>query len=223
MAYQPASNAVVQFIEAAKKLTLSQIFKTTLVATLCVLMWLLWENRQPIYEGIRTNATVENMLSPILKERTRTAVQNLVNKPSLIVGIQLISVDFRTNTRNPVLFVSNIPEMQRLMDNDVADSLAPTSFFSENDVENNTRSIRIINGEFVCSPITQTHPIHAYTKLTNYATHKCSVSIPPYPGFFSGYITLFLRHQPSDSEALELKSAVRKLSIEIYDIEFGKY
>lgn len=213
----------LQFIANAKQLTFPQIFKVAVVTLLIISGYVIWENRQPLYEGIRANSTVRTMLHRPVSPNTISTIRALLEKPSSIIAVELVAVDFNTNTYAPVLFDTTSPQLSSIVSTHELNKISPQPFFVVGNEPNNTRNVGLINGDFLCYTYDELIKFTRFPSITPYANYVCSISVPPYPGYFSGYINVYVTHTPSSIEISDIRSAVRKLSIEIYDNEFGKY
>lgn len=198
-----------------------KIGKTVVIAMLFIAGYSVWENRQPIYKGIISYNAQRLMVQAPLSDATLKAVDELISKPSKIVAVQLVSVDFRTNSRQTELFKSIIPAMQKVIDDYAANKIGNTPFFTD-DVKNNARNTSLINGEFSCFRVDELAIFQRVPTLGGFATTVCSISIPPYPGFFSGYVNVYLSDFPDTGEMVDIRAAIRKLSLVTFDSEFPK-
>jgi hypothetical protein len=107
------------------------------------------------------------------------------------------------------------------MDDYVFTKFAPTPFFTSN-VANNERNTLLMNGEFVCVKLTDIDVFQKLGDIKKFADTACSVSIPPYPGYFSGYITFYVKGTPDSTEQADIRAAARKLSIATYDTNLNR-
>lgn len=210
------------YIKLAKFMTWGRFFKTVAALVLCITMYTLFENRQTIYDGIiASTGSQRTMIHAPITELTKRSIQDLLDKPSNIIAVQFVSVDFKTNTRNTEYFRSNSVVFQKAMDDYANTKLAPTPFFTD-DIRNNERNTHLMNGDFVCNKVSDIKVFQKFGDISRFADTVCSVSIPPYPGYFSGYITFYVKGSPDAFEQAEIRAAARKLSIATYDADVAK-
>ena len=222
MAYEDITKAAISAVAVIKRLTLLQILKVALTGLLVIGGWVLWENRQPIYDGLRTNDGVRTMITTPVKDSVKSSISSLLSKQSIIMGVSLVAVNFSTNTRGIVYFDSTNPQFTSAMDSYQQNMLVDPPFFIVGNERNNNRNMALINGDFECYSVADLSTFTPSPNITMYTTYVCSISIPPYPGYFSGYMNVFLSRDPTPADLMEIRSAAKRLSVDVYDIEFSE-
>lgn len=203
-------------------MTWPRFLKTTATLIFAISMWTLFENRQSVYTGLIASKGSVTMIEAPVGEATVKAVNEILSKAAgKVVAVQFVSVDFKTNTRATVYFESTNANMNMVMSNFQNRKLTDTAFFNQ-DTQNNERNTAIINGEFICSKLVDIAVFQRAPQLRDYSDIVCSVSLPPYPGFFSGYVNIYIKGSLVGDELADIRTAARKLAIVAYDLDVRK-
>ena len=211
-----------------EKLTLGKTIQVILLLTTLVAASIVWEARGKLAaDGI--NVTVSRLGDaelPVPSEKTQLTIRNVVDKHPTIVAVQVANMNFRQNTRHGVYFYSDALDLNfdynQYQKNRVATSpLWVHSFDSDGKVNSeavaaNDRIIKIINMEFVCVPVPERVKKLVPT-VERHAKAICSIGVPPYFGKVQGWVSLWLKNMPSESELGDLRIIARNLSVEIYE------
>ena len=80
--------------------------------------------------------------------------------------------------------------------------------------------IDLINGEFVCSPFTDTIGSKIIPELAKHIHTVCANGIPPYYGKFLGIVSIYTKRAPLPEEQDQIRSIAKNLSSMIYDNNF---
>ena len=184
----------------------------------------LWENRVVVYNSLKVGARYESaqLLTIDLSTSSKAIIDATVLKgANNIVGIQIVGVDFKKNSRMAIYSSFNNSELRKLFDNFQRDRLGPSSLFTENEA-NNQRTIDLINGEFTCSEYSATMIGHLLPTATRGIKTVCSVSIPPYYGKFSGYLNVLLSAKPDTGDLNLIRYLSRGIANKIYDTDIDR-
>jgi hypothetical protein len=82
--------------------------------------------------------------------------------------------------------------------------------------------VDIINALFVCYDTKAVLLVRLVPEVAAISPVICSISIPPYPEKFSGYLNLYLSRAPTPDEKDQLRAIARNLASEIFDSEIAK-
>lgn len=174
-----------------------------------------WENRPTIYSAIVASRFSNGVLENV-SNTTKLTVKRIVNGDPNVIGLQVVSTDFRNNIRTNVYFYTKDTTMQAEFDESERARIAPLQLFVLSDKVNNDRLIGVIEQEFVCSDV----PLKLASFIPNHIKSVrmiCSISVPPRYGRMVGYVNLWLS-VPADRDNLqEYKQIARSVSDEIYD------
>jgi hypothetical protein len=198
-----------------KTITLKSVLLIGLFGILAMLALLSFEHRAEIFGSISTNRshlTNEVGHEFLVSEETRDRIRNIVASDTTYSGMAVLSTDIRLNSRR-VLFVFDPTAPKAKMTHLIQTSRLP--LFTHNE-ENNRQVVKLINGEFFCAPygtsqIAQMAPEHIGSNVT-----ICRASIPPYYGFFSGFVALVLKVDPSIEQQARIKETLENLATEVY-------
>ena len=200
-----------------KTLSWQKIAQLTVFFFLVGLAWATYENRQIIY-----NFASQPRLSrhtPVIQSLSKTTteeIDSIVKKSVLIVGIQVLIVDFQRNTRHSLYTSIDNTELKIAYETYSQGSFAEISLFN-NDLINNRRLVDLINGDFVCSPFTDTIGAKLVPTATKYINTTCSVGIPPFYGKFTGIVHVHTSRQPTPEEIDQIRTMSKNLASNIFD------
>lgn len=165
---------------------------------------------------INTN-TITNVLSmnnkPIaLSDASKAALTHFGTLSESIVGVQLVAVQPKRNTRNTVFLNTKAPELASALK-----TLGePVPIFIEGNEFNNTRMIAMMNGEFWCYSSANTLVVQVVPQVQPLAPVMCSIAVPPNGREFSGYINLFMSRTPIATEVEDYRTRLTALAASIY-------
>lgn len=183
-----------------------------------------WENRVTIYNSLNVTAQVATAepLVIVLSSTTQQLLETTVNKgKGAIAGVQIVSVDFKKNSRVTSYFSISDENLKKEYAKFVENRVTATPLFTANE-KNNQRMIDLINGEFSCSPFRDTIAQSLMPKLSETISSICSISIPPYYGRFSGYMNVYLYKEPTVADMSFTRQLIRDLSLKIYETDIDK-
>lgn len=147
--------------------------------------------------------------------KTTHVIDNIVRQSDLIIGITIVNVNFQRNLRTIVYSSIEDPDLTTEYLQAYGNSQELPLFNS--DVTNNKRLVGIINGEFICSPYSETvvGQIHPVTR--KYVNTTCISGIPPYYGAFSGIVNIYLKREPTSEEIDQVRVISRNISVLVYE------
>lgn len=178
--------------------------------------WATFENRQSIYNFVNRKKIAH---APVYKISSTTAKEltSSVDRSSLIVGIQVLIVDFQKNIRTVVYTYTDDKSLFDLYLNFSQSNVTQDIPLFTNDVSNNKRIVDLINGEFVCGEYTDSPGARYLPESKTYIRALCSNGIPPFYGKFTGIVTVYLKQMPTDDEVTQLRSLTTKWSALIFE------
>jgi hypothetical protein len=190
---------------------------------ICGMAYGIWENRVVVYNSIKVGARYETQQPLVLNlsNSTRDYINLAAEKTKgIVAGIQVVSVDFKKNSRSTSHFVTTEASLLLSFNEYTDNKVAPTPLFTNSEIENQ-RVIDLINGEFVCLPFTQTIAGTIFSRAKNITT-VCSISIPPYYGRFSGYMNVYLKTSLAGTDLSIVRQLSRDISLRIYETDIDK-
>lgn len=217
---------IPEFIKLIRVLTLRRILNLAVLAGLVGIVFVGWGARQEVTTFVKLKVSafgqVQHSGTIVGTADTMKAIKKLVNKSSLVVGLQLVNIDIRTNSRSTAgEFYADHQTLQIAVDLAISSKVAPTPLFITGNTVNNDRLTEVMRGIFVCYESKDTLFSTMAPEVLDVAPWMCSISIPPYEGNFQGYMNLFLAKKPSDREVEELRTAARILAADIYERELS--
>lgn len=200
-------------------ITLKKVLIWTIAGILLVVGYTAYEHRSDLFDATvigRNAPTPGNPVGTVFSvgEPTKKKIAEYVKADKDIVAFTVLAVDIRLNLRNQVYFyadptIVNPPTLQPLA------AIQRLPLFTKNE-ENNRQMIKLINGEFTCSPYSQTLLAGLAPAVNQDIVTVCRASLPPYYGHFSGYVSIMLTNDPDVEQQLRLKQYVESLATEIY-------
>ena len=133
------------------------------------------------------------------------------------LGIQVMAMDLSKNAGHVVYSHLESDEFQKIYMNYISNKISHISpIFTNNNEANNARMIRIINHEFVCSPISASMLFNNLPASASFIKTICSTSIPPSYGNFVGSVNLYLTAEPTESEIRTMQMHLKEISADIF-------
>lgn len=202
-------------------LSWKKVLQLLLLLTVLGLGYATYENTEPLVNFFSKNKLSTGNVN-VLSRSTVNQLDKIVSESSVIAGMHIATVDFKSNTRsvvyggfnNPVLTKMYAAFHERRIDVNIP-------LFSE-DLTNNSRIISLINGEFVCYNYRDSIAFKlAPAAASDYVTMTCSLGIPPYYGNFAGIVTVYLRTDMTDVEKGQMRLFMQRISTLIYESNFA--
>ncbi len=196
-------------------LSWDRLFKVGVIAILAIILVLGWLARGVVFDQKPppnfSKVSVLKISQPI-----RNEIDDIVKKQDIILGIQVVTINFQKNIRTETLMSMDSPALQAIYNRFVNNKVVETALFDESKVNNN-RIIRLINGEFVCVPYREATAYKYAPDAESLVSTVCAIGIPPSYGEFSGIITIYLKDKPNKDLTEQLFLLSRTLSIKIYE------
>lgn len=203
------------FTNLLKSLSWVKIAELLVLLTVLITALVFYENRQTVYDSIGANSLSDHQPGIKISERSAAEMTDLVTRSSVILGFQVIEVNFVKNTRRTVFVNIEDAMLKKAFDVYYKTKLtdAPAVTAIEHD---NKRLVRLVNGEFVCVPYKDTIGQVLVGGGDNIGT-ACSYAVPPIYGKFRGYVTAFLAKGLTNPEQAQIKVVLQNLSMNIYN------
>ncbi len=205
-------------------LTWQKILQAVILVLIVGFAYGFWENRVTVYNSLKVGARVEieqPLIIVLSPGTTRMLEDSTIKMGGLIIGIQVVNVNFKKNTRNTAHFASSNAVLKSDYEEFQKRKIADTSLFNSSEI-NNQKVINLINGEFVCNDFKDTVGAKIMPKSQDVVATVCSISIPPFYGRFSGYLNIYLTKKPTPEELNLIRQVARDLSLRIYENDVDK-
>lgn len=179
-----------------------------------------YELRESIYNY--ANQTRLSKVGPPVEKLSKKSIAEVdvvAKKASIIVGIQILVVDFQKNTRTPIYTTTSSPVLAAIYEEYAKNSISDAPLFT-GDVINNRHVVELINGEFVCYPFSETMVSKVAPAAGKHIHSACAVGIPPYYGRFTGAVVIYTSRQPTPEDVDQIRTLSKTLSTAIYERDF---
>ncbi len=199
-----------------KTITLRSVLLWSLAAIAIVVFYTAFENRDEIFSTGQSSGRAGNPvgLEFTIGNQTKKQIAEFVESDKTIVGFAILSADVRLNSRKSIFFYADSKDLKSASPSQAL-PINRLPLFT-NSIENNRQIIKLINGEFVCSPYGTSQLARSAPEINPGVITICRASLPPYYGYFSGFITVFLNTDPSVDQQVLLKNQLESLATEIY-------
>lgn len=211
---------IIEFIgRIIDKLTVSKIIQLMILVIATMIVIIIIENQESFFK--LPNIAAPKPLNVVggsfsISKSTQKRVQQLVASDPSILGIAIRNADIRLNKNVGVYFYgvpgTHLDEVYSSMRSNGTDILP---LWSVNQDLNN-QIIRLINGEFYCVPFNNTLLYSLRPDLGQEVKMVCRASLPPYYGYFSGFITVYINRELNINEILYLQTLTKDLSTLVY-------
>lgn len=211
---------VIDFVsKLVKTITLSRVIIWSLAGLVGVLGYTAFENRKDLFDfNVDDDThTTSNALSQTftLSATSKEELKEFTDSDKSVVGVAVLTADIRLNVRK-ALYSYAIPSAKDNPDQQFKNISVQRLPLFTNDPENNRQMVKLINGEFHCAPYATSALAKATPGLNKNVVSICRVSLPPYYGYFSGFITAFLSVDPDIDKQFRLRSAMESIATRIY-------
>lgn len=151
----------------------------------------------------------------IVSKETREKIDDIVDRKEIFSGIQVVGVDYRRNIREDEYVSIGDTVVNQIYLAYRNNRIAETPLFTKEKIIND-RIIRLLSGEFVCVPYTDSLAYRYAPAASAVIEHICALGIPPHSyGDLKGIITIYINKVPTADEKLEIFNIARDLSTTI--------
>lgn len=210
---------ILSFIsKLVRTISITRVSIWTLAAILGVGSLTVYEHREQIFNSSHFSMAAKNsgnMTTQVfsISEETKGIIKKYVDDEQEIIGLAVLSADERLNLRNVMYFYNDGSDP--LFTPNVSPFPTQLPLFTTNE-ENNREIVKLINGEFVCSPFSSSILAKTSPNVSGHISATCRASLPPYYGHFIGFVTIFLKDDPDLERQSQLKSRLEHLATQIY-------
>lgn len=206
---------VKQFLSV---LSWEKILQVAVLLVILLLSWAAFENRESIYNFVnQKKLATSNQKNTSLSKKTIEEINSSVTRSNLIIGIQVVIVDFQSNSRTVVHTYADNNELLQAYNRYATSNITQEIPLFNSDESNNNRVIALINGEFLCYEFGDSIGAKYAPETIDYIHTVCSNGIPPFYGRFTGMIAVYLAKKPTVEEIDQVKTLSKRLSSLIYE------
>lgn len=192
-----------------KKITIIALIITILITAVStwVLRDILFPSVPDVYPIVVLN--IPNIL--------KTDIERATKVEDNVVAVQVVTIHFYRNIRTETYTYINSPILQSMYDKFMSTKVVEIPVFNNN-AENNKNMLKLINGEFVCVPFSESMAGKYVPSASDYVEYVCSIGIPPHHyGEFIGILSVYLKKIPNKEDHNMVFLFIRELSNKIYD------
>ncbi len=210
------SDPDVSFLASILKiLTWSRLAKLALaVISLCGLIFFI-EDVQVFSE--RKLQTVGDRIR--LLHISRDVEKRIVDtnrKLDYIIAIQVTTLNFQRNVKLETFIDIDNPKVKEIYRHFLNNRLYDVPIF-DSKIEDNSKTLRIVGGEFLCFPYTQSTGYKYAPEAAQYISHVCAIGIPPNSSNAAGILTIYFDREPTGIEVVDILNFSREISAKIYE------
>ena len=151
-----------------------------------------------------------------LSKGSKGALKSIVESNPNVAAIQVINVDFKRNMRYTTYFVSSDDKFLEEFSIFQNSKTRNTTLFTSDEAQND-RVVKIINNNFICDSFSSTMAAKMYPTIGEKVSQACSMSVPPFPARFVGYVNVFLYKTLTKKEEETLKLTISTVASSIYE------
>lgn len=147
-----------------------------------------------------------------ISKSTKEKIDNTVDRKEIIVGIQIVGVDYRRNIREEEYVSIGDSVVNGIYLAYKNNRIAETPLFTKEKIIND-RIIRLLSGEFICVPFVDSLAYRYAPAAATVIDHICALGIPPRSyGDLKGMITIYMNKTPTLEEKSDMFNIARDLS-----------
>ncbi len=150
-----------------------------------------------------------------LKQETRNYIDHSIEGFPNIVGIQVVEVNLRENSRHIVYTKIMREPVRELYETFVQGGISAKVPFFTRDQAGNQRLVKILNHEYICTPYIDTISYKYLPETANYISSVCAISVPPNFGIFKGIVAIYLEKEPTQSEIDYYRVLAKEISVRV--------
>lgn len=207
------------YFTLAKKIvsaiTWAKIFKILILAIISILFISAWYFKDTLITNFKSpsNHRVHNIS---MSFDIKTDIEETIRKENSITAIRVMSANFQRNVITEVYMYTNSNKLRGIFGNTKNNSIIELPLFN-NDKDQNSRIVRLINGDFVCTTFAESSIRRIVPEVGDEVSDICTIGIPPYYGEFSGVLVIYLKSHPDKNMYQQMFLISRDLSAKIYN------
>lgn len=158
-------------------------------------------------------STIHNVF--IVSSGMQDQIKLFVQKRELVKSVIVWTADIHLNQRTIIFRHSDDQAINESFMKMIRERGNTLPIFTDDPV-NNTQMVSVINGEFACYPFKATINNKILPDMATSTPTVCRISLPPYYGDFSGYLSFSLARTPSTEEQKVIEIEVKHLASELF-------
>lgn len=198
-----------------RTISIRRVLVWVFTALMAIVLYTAYENRVQLSSALFTPDLNISGETFEVSRSSKHKIDGLVAGDSTIIGVAVMSADIRLNEARLVYFKGDDTILNRTYEYAQGAGADRLPLFTSSD-DNNTETIKLINGIFYCGPAADNLMGKFYPDILSTSKTICRGSIPSYYGYFSGFVMVYLSVEVSSDRAEQLKLIVERLSNDIY-------
>jgi hypothetical protein len=150
-----------------------------------------------------------------ISSESKTKIRGVNKKLDHVLAIHIITFDFERNLRVETYADVDNANVRSMYESFLRNKVYDAAIFTS-DMEANQKTLRIMNGEFVCVPYNKSTAYKYVPAASYFITDICALSIPPF-NHVSGILTFYFSRNITEDEKSEIYSFAKAISAKIYD------
>lgn len=150
-----------------------------------------------------------------LSKDTIFKIKNLVDKSPTVEGIVIVDVDLQRNMRHSVFVTIKDKDIQEMYDKFINGAVSFEVPFFTGEHVHDSRLIRVMNQEFVCSPFKETIAYRYAPAAGDKIKVVCAISIPPSFGEFKGIVGIYFKEEPDEIQRDQIRLDIKNISEDV--------
>lgn len=194
-------------------ISLKRVIMLGLGAIVWIFSLTLFENRALVFDAFSHRETLTREYTNLkVNDPVKKRIRETSDNHPEVNFIMVVGASIALNQREMVYWYTNTPQVE-LEIQDFVKTQGRIGVLLGRDDESNVAIIRAINGEFVCHNNPKSIMV---PNLNAFTTKVCRVSIPPYYGQFSGYLSFGISKDITPEQLAVLRREAVEITNEMY-------
>ena len=202
----PHARRILQWI------TLKRVVMLGLGSIVWIVSLTLFENRDKLLESSGNPLINKDYVELKVARDSEEFIKEVVDRHDAVSFMMVVSANIARNQRSLSYFYTDDPVIQVDVDEFSDKNGRNAPLLGASDAVN-AAIIRAINGDFACYDSAESLIV---PKLNRTVAKICRISIPPYYGQFSGYLTFGLTKDLSPEQLITLRREAVEITSNIY-------
>lgn len=216
---------LIEFLaKVLDKISLMRVGLIIILTLITMSSVIVYENRNSFFSFPSfTQPKSPNLVggSFVIGRETKQRIQQIITHTDYILGISVRNADLRLNKNVGVYYYGKPGVLTTMYENLLSSSTDLFPLWSSN-LDLNNQIIRLIGGDFYCLPFNATLLQSLRPDLAVEVKSVCRVSLPPYFGYFTGFIEIYTNKDLTLDEMQVLQVVFKDLSNKIYQNDVVK-
>lgn len=209
---------IAEFVPKILKLMDVFTFGKILIATFLIFASLvfmtLWTERATIINQVVDATNFSKMQKWQISTRTEQTIKEEINAHPEAAWAIITEMDLGANAKRNKFWYNEDQMIQSSLNRQILNQ--PNNQIFDFDKTHTAQMVKILQNEFVCSPIAETVVSKYDASLADQTENVCRIAIPPFYGRFVGILTIGIRGPITDDVRFSVKSMASNISATVY-------